>query len=618
MGLGPRPPWSAVPAVTPDGPARPEWSRGRARAAGRAVARVREKLVAELEDLEHHRAVNVETRLQGAQRLERAAQAARQHDLQMRAVLVRADMLQRKGDTARGARLANDVNRWAEAHGPWFLLARSHLVLSSTHEIIGDTATCLDHALRAVELLDGSAPPRIRGNFIMRLGDALSLVHSYAAARQRYGEAARIFVAIGDVERHLTVLNNLAYAEYESGDEQAAWRAAEQMRTLADQSRIPLNPEFLDTLAHAQIGLGKFILAEDSLLAALDRLGEEGDIQPVTPAQLLLTLAEVQRHQGRLSAAQDTLDRCLAICKERELVGIRVDALREQAELHAANGRFQLAYRLHKTYHEEALSLSSLQQEAKARTRQALLETKEARNEARRFWEQARTDPLTGLKNRRYVDEELPSLLAEQARTGIPLCVAILDADHFKRINDTLSHDVGDKVIRTIAALLREGIVDTPLASGTADLGFAARLGGEEYLLVLTGVEPPEAMTLLETLRRGVAEHAWSGLTGSLPVTVSVGLTAVVPGDTQASILRRADRGLYAAKAAGRNRLVTVNADDDTDPDLDVPSDDPLPYGDGHESRTGARRGEGPSRIGRDGVGATITLWPTAALRGSG
>lgn len=582
------------------------------------MARVREKIVAELEGLEHHRAVEVEARLQGALRLERSAQAARQHDLQMRAVLVQADMLLRKGDTARGARLANDVNRWAEAHGPWFLLARSHLVLSATYETIGDSATCLDHALRAVELLDGSASPRVRGNFVMCLGDALSQAHSYAAARQRYGEAARIFVAIGDVERHLTVLNNLAYSEYESGDEQAAWQAAEQMRTLADQSRIPLNPEFLDTLAHAQIGLGKFILAENSLLAALNRLDKEGDTQPVTPAQLLLTLAEVQRHQGRLSAAQDTLDRCLTICKKRGLIGIRVIALREQAELHAANGRFQLAYRLHKTYHKEALNLSSQQQEAKARTRQALLETKEARSEARRFWEQARTDPLTGLKNRRYVDEELPRLLAEQACTGIPLCVAIVDADHFKRINDTLSHDVGDKVIRTIATLLREGIVDAPLASGTADLGFAARLGGEEYLLVLTGVDLPEATTLLETLRRGVAEHAWSVLTGSLSVTVSVGLTAVVPEDTQGSILRRADRGLYAAKAAGRNRLVTVNVDDDPGPDLDGSPDDLQSHGDGYESRTEEHMEKGPSRIGRDGADATIALWPTAVLHGGG
>jgi two-component system, cell cycle response regulator len=420
-------------------------------------------------------------------------------------------------------------------------------------------------------------------------------------------------------------LNNLAYAEYEAGDEQAAWRAAEQMRMTADQARIPLNPEFLDTLARAQIGLGKYILAENSLLAALNRLGEDGDIQPVTPAQLLLTLAEVQRRQGRLAAAQDTLDRCLAICVERELVGIRVDALREQAELHAANGRFQLAYRLHKTFHEEALSLRSMQQEAKAQARQVMLETTEARREARRFWEQARTDPLTGLKNRRFVDEELPGLLAEHDRSGQSLCVAILDADHFKRINDTLSHDVGDRVIRTIAALLREGIVDTPQAAGAAGLGFAARLGGEEYLVVLTAVDLPQAAELVEALRRGIADHTWATLTGSLPVTVSVGLTEAVSGDTQASLLRRADRGLYAAKAAGRNRVVTIDA---PDPDGDAPVVTPgPPRAPVSELRTGPRatsRGNPPRVDGQrrpaggpvDGmphpqqpVDGTITLW---------
>jgi two-component system, cell cycle response regulator len=605
------------------------------------ATRVRERLSAELEDLEQHRAIDVEERLHRAQRLERAAHVARLHDLEMRATLVQADMLLRRGETGKGARFANEVNRWAAAHGPNHLLARSHLVLSSTYEVIGDSATCLDHALRAVELLDPSTPPRVRGNFVMRLGDALSMANSHDAARQRYQDAARIFIAIGDVERHLSLLNNLAYAEFEAGDEQAAWRTAEQMRTLADQSGIPLNPEFLETLARAQIGLGKFILAENSLLAALERLSQEGDVQPSTPAQLLLTLAEVQRHQKRLAAAQDTLDACLAICVERELVGIRVEALREQAELHAANGRFQLAYRLHKTYHEEAINLSTLQQEARARTRQAMLETTEARSEARRFWEQARTDPLTGLKNRRYVDEELPRLLAERSRTGLALCVAILDADRFKRINDTFTHDVGDRVIRSIAALLREGIVDAPRSSGAANLGFAARLGGEEYLLVLTGVDLPAAAELLEALRRGVAEHSWTALTGSLPVTVSGGLTEARDGDTQSSILRRADRGLYAAKAAGRNQVVTVDPRDGAS--LPGPGGEPgggfVEGRDGEPaieeswagggapasgyvseppSRSHARRARTSPRIGRDGDDATITPWPAVEFRSGG
>ncbi len=607
MALGSRGPVPGMPPIA--GNARRGQVAARAqsgaRGSGRAATRQRERLANELEELERHRATDVDLRFTGAIRIDRAAGIAKMPDVQMRARLVQADMLLRRGDTAQGARIAIEVNRWADAHGPQSLLARSHLVLSSTYEVLADPAACLDHALRAVELLDSGTAARSRGNFVMRLADALTISHSFEAARQRYAEAGRIFVAIGDVERQLNLFNNLAYAEVQAGQVQAAWHAAEEMRLLADREGVALNPEFLDTLARAQMGLGKYILAENALLAALDMLGEHGDIQAVTPAQLLLSLAEVQRCQGRLGAAQDTLDRCLAICVERQLIAIRVEALREQAELHAAHGRYQLAYRLHKTFHEEVINLTATQREASARTRQAMFETVEARQEARRFWEQARTDPLTGLHNRRFVDEELPTALVEHARSGSPLCVAILDADHFKRINDTLSHEVGDRVIRTIAALLREGVVDAPEAAGRAGLGIVARLGGEEFLIVLAGIDLGPATILLETLRRSVAEHAWGSLTGSLPVTVSVGLTIAAPGDSQASVLRRADRGLYSAKAAGRDRVVAVPGPEDANW-LDTPADRVVDVRDDADTADGAAR----TPIGRDGTDASITLWP--------
>jgi diguanylate cyclase (GGDEF)-like protein len=282
-------------------------------------------------------------------------------------------------------------------------------------------------------------------------------------------------------------------------------------------------------------------------------------MQPSTPAQLLLTLTLVQRQQGRLVAAQDSLDRCFTICMDRDLVAIRVNALGEQAELHAANGRFMLAYHLHRTYHEEAMSLSSWQQEAKAQAQQVMMETEEARNEARRFREQARTDALTGLKNRRYVDEELQRLLDAAERENVPMGAAILDVDHFKRINDTLSHDVGDKVIRAIADVIDRAMAELVPGPDRSTSDFAARLGGEEYLVVLTDREPEQLRDFIESVRESVATFPWSEITGSLPVTVSGGLAMAESGDTQGSLLRWADRALYEAKNSGRNRVVVAD-----------------------------------------------------------
>ncbi|MGD0863481.1 MAG: diguanylate cyclase [Candidatus Limnocylindrales bacterium] len=520
----------------------------------RALGDIRAGLSELLDDLEYRRNTDIEARLEQAIQAERQAAAAGATDLQMRARLVQADMRLRTGQADAAAHLATEVNRWALEHRHSFLLARSHLVLSYIFESAGDSASCLDHALRAVELLDDDTPARTRGNFLVGLADAFSVAGSFDAARQRYREAEQVFLAIGDVERQIAVLNNLAYTEYEAGDPQRAWDAAQEMRSLAEASGQSLAPPLLDTLARAYIGMGEYEQAAIALEAALRDLSKQGNVEADTPAGLTLTLAEVQLSQGRPEAAQETLDRCHAICLERNLGGVEVDVLRVQAELHAAAGRYDRAYEIHKLFHTEFLRLNSMRREANARTRQALFETAEARQEAQRFWRQARTDALTGMPNRRFVDEEIPRCLNGMI-AGAPLVVAIVDADHFKRINDTLSHEVGDRAICELGRVLEESLPAGTDASGS-DSRFVARLGGEEFLVVLPGLDLAAATPVLQGLRTAVARHPWRPLLGRLSLTVSIGAAAALPRDTQSDLLARADHNLYAAKSAGRNRVV--------------------------------------------------------------
>ena len=131
-----------------------------------------------LDELEFHRAFDVEARLQRAIQVEREALEAGAPDLRMRGRLVEADMRLRTGQGTEAARLATEVNQWASEHGPAPLLARSHLVLSSIFESVGDSASGLDHALRGLELLDDDTPARTRGNFLIRLADALAVAGS--------------------------------------------------------------------------------------------------------------------------------------------------------------------------------------------------------------------------------------------------------------------------------------------------------------------------------------------------------------------------------------------------------------------------------------------------------
>lgn len=513
----------------------------------------REGLLKLVEDLEYHRSVEVDARLERAIRIEMDAASAGALDLQMRARLVQADMQLRTGHGTAAARLAVAVNRWATEQGPLFLQARSHLILSSVFESVGDSASCLDHALCAIELLDADTAPRTRGNFLLRLADALSVAGSFDAARERYREAERLFVSVGDIERQINVLNNMAYSEYETGDVHRAWAAAQEMQNLADRSGYALSPPLLDTLARAHIGLGEYDEAAVALEAAIEQLELDGDVQAVTPAELMLTLVDVQRSQGRVEAARKTLDRCREVCRQRNLLGVEVELLRVQAELGAAAGQFEQAYEAHRVFHTEYLKLNSARREANARTRQALFETAEARQEAQRFWRQARTDSLTGLPNRRFVDEEIPRRLNEFV-TGTPLVVAIVDVDHFKRVNDTMSHAVGDRVICELGRLLEDAIsASTAVALNSR---FVARLGGEEFLVALSGLERSDATAIIEGLRSAVDRHHWRPMIGSLPLTVSIGVSAAIAKDTESTLLARADHNLYAAKAAGRNRVV--------------------------------------------------------------
>lgn len=502
---------------------------------------------ARLDELERHRVSEVERRLAGARQLETEAAAAGDTASLMRARLVTGDMLQRLGRVADGAKAVVDVHAWATANGPQSLLARSHLVISTLMENAGDLPGALDQALRAIDLVDDDTPPRTRGNYLLRLADALAVNGSVAQARERYEEAEALFVEIDDRERRLSVLNNRTMLEYEAGNVADALDAAERM--LAMSTRSELNSAFADSVARARLAAGRLDGAEEAARLAFVLQRERGDVEAATPAELGLTLSEILIAQGRLDEAEDELDRCDAVCRERELRGVAVDAQRVRAELLAARGDYRGAYHSARDYHREWASLRSQQQEAAARTRQALYETAEARREADRFRRLARTDPLTALPNRRMVNEDLPRRLREAAAAGVGLVGVLIDIDHFKSVNDTFSHQAGDAVLRELGGLL-SGVLDD-----STPWELAARLGGEEFLLVLVAESVGPALDRVEALRRAVRDHTWPGLPPDARVTMSAGIAVATPEDDQASLLSRADLHLYRAKSDGRDRV---------------------------------------------------------------
>jgi diguanylate cyclase (GGDEF)-like protein len=510
------------------------------------------ELLAGLAAFEDTSAYDLDAAMACADETERIAEETGATAVVMRARLVRARVWIRRAESAPAARVVWEVNAWAAEHGDRMLLARSHLALSAVYSNLGDLAAFLDHAVSALQLIADSAPPRTRVGSLVNLADALDRTGSLDAARERYTQAEQLAATVDDAKLQILVLNNFAYCQYEAGDIEAAWACAERMLAVAAASGREPGPYDMDTVARIQIARGRYAEAERTALTSIGNYaGGERAAGEAVLGELLLTLALAQRHRGDTEAAQATVSRCRAHCKQHSLTIVRVEALQEQAELYAVVGDFRAAYETHKEFHTAAGELVSEQREARARTRQAMFETTEARQEAERFREQARRDPLTGLHNRRYVDENLPALLVESARTGSPVVAALVDLDHFKSVNDTCSHEVGDTVLAAVATLLEAAVPGNPVDGA----GFAARLGGEEFLLVLTGMSVTRAVERCERLRGSIAAHHWQPVTGTLPVTVSIGVTAAVAGDAQNDLLARADESLYTAKRNGRDQV---------------------------------------------------------------
>jgi diguanylate cyclase len=163
---------------------------------------------------------------------------------------------------------------------------------------------------------------------------------------------------------------------------------------------------------------------------------------------------------------------------------------------------------------------------------------------------EALLDPLTKVHNRKAFDDGLLRAIARAADTGKPLCLMLIDIDHFKRFNDTWGHQTGDQVLRLVAMTVKSNIKGKDLA---------ARYGGEEFGAILPDTGLEDAIHLADNIRRAVqAKELLKRSTNEKlgRVTASFGVAMLRPDDSPSSLIERADRCLYAAKRAGRNTVV--------------------------------------------------------------
>lgn len=164
------------------------------------------------------------------------------------------------------------------------------------------------------------------------------------------------------------------------------------------------------------------------------------------------------------------------------------------------------------------------------------------------------TDALTGLRNRRYFDQRISEEVALSTRYKLPLTLMLIDVDHFKKVNDTYGHTVGDEVLQTLSKIIQNVVRDSDIV---------ARYGGEEIVIITPNTTKEEAAILAERLREKVEQTKVATIATTqevVQVTISIGLCSLSPIITdKEALLEESDQSLYLAKKHGRNRVVVSN-----------------------------------------------------------
>lgn len=345
--------------------------------------------------------------------------------------------------------------------------------------------------------------------------------------------------------------------------------------------------------AEALLGLGNPDEAKSLLDAASQVL--LADVDPVLYGRVELVKAKWQLQVGQPELALTLLERVEPVLKARGYVlfltmlyGLRAEALEAlhnyPAALAAQRDNLTQELRLAQLLREQSIAwvrgeFELARQEgenARLRIEQQLQQQELAQVKERRYWllvvmvlcgglallamgwlldrnrrmrQLAFTDELTGINNRRRVLRQGSDMLALARRQGAPFCLLVFDIDHFKRINDTLGHHQGDRVLQWVSRATERQL------RRQDQLG---RTGGEEFLLLLPDTRLEEARRVAERIRHMVANRALPGM--SYPVTISIGCASLRDDDPDlAALIQRADEALYRAKGAGRNRVETAD-----------------------------------------------------------
>ncbi len=449
-----------------------------------------------------------------------------------------------------------------------------------------DLDAALDYAVRAADAFEQTDDRAGQAAVLSLIGTIHLNLEQLERARSHYLEALGIAEAIDDQARIGIVLSNLGTVELGLENPAGALDYLGRALTLleaSDDQRSVLN-------VMANIGGANRRLGRHAEAIAINRqlieLATALDLK-VRVANALADIGISLTELGRHDEARAEFDRAIAYARANGQQRPLRDALKHRSTLEERDGRFAAALRYHQDYTALHLKLSSEEQAAAIAKLQVAFDTERKQREialqrlqierieqtrwallgfsllllallivlwrlyrvsrraSARFEQLSRTDPLTGLANRRAAVEAISAASVVQRRGGAPASAILLDVDHFKQVNDRHGHDVGDQVLKAVADALQRSVREQDLV---------ARWGGEEFLVLVRGpLDAAAALAerILDAIR-AIAEP--------IAVTATAGVAACDPGGDVDACINAADAALYRGKEGGRDRVVLATA----------------------------------------------------------
>lgn len=415
------------------------------------------------------------------------------------------------------------------------VLARALNYLGLIHEELGNFERAFAYHEQALAHVSHRRDPQLEGRILAKIGEAYHELGRGARAREYLSRGRELLESEGDRAVVAWCELVLGRIEQRAGNARDAGRLFRRARDLARQSdsgRIQ---------AETEIQLGCWLMEDGRLWRARRVLGEglrlaESIGVDRERARAHQALAEVAARQWRWRRAwhhQKTFQSLWSRVTE-EVVRTKTVSLSAEFELRALS-RHGTPFRpenrpgaMGSTFED----LKALHDDLQAQTR--------------RLRELTIRDSLTGLYNRRHLDQELASALHKTRSRGRLLAIAFIDVDRFKGVNDRFSHSVGDRVLRRLADLFRDGVRHDDMV---------ARYGGEEFVILFPDTDREECRRACEKLRATVEEAEWPEIAPGFRVTVSGGIADSSEAVREEDLLALADRRLFQAKRRGRNRF---------------------------------------------------------------